>query len=148
MLNHLLGRVDPQDMCGTWSGREQAFFGIIPSRPQPEESLQVQFPLDLQLSLGQGGLACRHLCEASGEAGSVGFCSMSPNQQRKWVSTPMSLSLFCTHLPQIRGEACYPHGHCSPAPQQRLLGAKEAGNRQDGPWESHPTLLITIPQQE
>lgn len=64
------GQGGPQDTCRTWSGREQAFFGIITSRPQPEESLQIQFPLDLQLSLGQGGRACRHLCEASGEAGS------------------------------------------------------------------------------
>lgn len=39
MLNHLLGRVDPQDTCRTWRGREQAFFGITPSRPQLEEIL-------------------------------------------------------------------------------------------------------------
>lgn len=39
-------------------------------------------------------------------------------------------------------------GHCSPALQQRLLGVKEAGNRMDGPWESYPTLLITVPHQE
>ena len=127
-----------QDVVGVQL-RELAFSGITSSSPQLEGSAGPVPPRS----------AVEHGEEQTSQWASVAwggwtrqaFTSMSSNQHRKWLSTPISSSLTCTLPRQIRGEASYHNGSLqggSPTLEWILLVVKEAGNGLDGPGNPTP----------
>lgn len=125
-----------QDVVGV-ELRELAFSGITSSSPQLEGSAR---PVPPAAEHG-GEQTSPWAYVAWGGWTRQAFTSVSPNQHRKWLSTPISSPLSCTLPGQIRGEASYPNGSLqggSPTLEWILLVVKEAGNGLDGPGNPTP----------